>query len=197
MRMAGNKTMKWQGICGASLGVQWSTLWVSTVRDVGSIPGQGIKIPQGERYGEKRKKKQLRGNENGHTLKKLGRASQCRSVDRCRSGKESACQTRDSRSIPGLGRFSILQSRKRQSTPVFLPGKSHAQRNLTGYSSWDCKELDMTYRQDNSNNNRSIWASLMAQWWRIHLPMKETKVRSLVQEDPTCRAKMKTQHSHE
>ena len=29
-------------------------------------------------------------------------------------------------------------------TPVFLPGQSHGQRNLVGYSSWGCKESDMT-----------------------------------------------------
>ena len=29
-------------------------------------------------------------------------------------------------------------------TPVFLPGESHGQRNLTGYSPWNCKESDMT-----------------------------------------------------
>ena len=28
--------------------------------------------------------------------------------------------------------------------PVFLPGEFHEQRNLVGYSSWGCKELDMT-----------------------------------------------------
>ena len=28
-------------------------------------------------------------------------------------------------------------------TPVFLPGKSHGQRSLAGYSPWDRKELDM------------------------------------------------------
>ena len=31
-----------------------------------------------------------------------------------------------------------------QPTPVFLPGESHGQRSLAGYSPWDCKELDMT-----------------------------------------------------
>ena len=30
-------------------------------------------------------------------------------------------------------------------------------------------------------------ASLVAQWLRIHLPMQGTRVRSLIQEDPTCR----------
>ena len=32
--------------------------------------------------------------------------------------------------------------RKWQPTPVFLPGKSHGQRNLKGYSPWSHKELD-------------------------------------------------------
>ena len=31
-----------------------------------------------------------------------------------------------------------------QSTPVFLPGESHGQRNLAGYSPWGHSELDMT-----------------------------------------------------
>ena len=31
-----------------------------------------------------------------------------------------------------------------QSTPVFLPGKSHRWRSLADYSQWVCKESDMT-----------------------------------------------------
>ena len=31
-----------------------------------------------------------------------------------------------------------------QPTPVFLPGESHEQGSLVGYSSWGCKELDTT-----------------------------------------------------
>ena len=31
-----------------------------------------------------------------------------------------------------------------QPTPVFLPGKSHGQRSLAGYSPWGRKELDTT-----------------------------------------------------
>ena len=31
-------------------------------------------------------------------------------------------------------------------TPVLLPGKSHGQRRLAGYSPWGHKELDMTGR---------------------------------------------------
>ena len=34
--------------------------------------------------------------------------------------------------------------KKWQPTPVFLPGEIHGQRSLAGYSSWDCKESDMT-----------------------------------------------------
>ena len=40
--------------------------------------------------------------------------------------------------------------RKRQPTPVFLPGKSHGQRSLLDYSSWSCKESDGTVRLNNS-----------------------------------------------
>ena len=45
-------------------------------------------------------------------------------------------------SIPGSGRFPW--SRKWQSTPVFLPEKSHGQKSLVGYSPWDHKESNMT-----------------------------------------------------
>ena len=31
-----------------------------------------------------------------------------------------------------------------QPTPVSLPGESHGQRSLVGYSPWGCKELDVT-----------------------------------------------------
>ena len=47
-------------------------------------------------------------------------------------GKESACNTGDSGSVP------------RQLTPVVLPGKSHGQRSLVGYSPWGHRESDMT-----------------------------------------------------
>ena len=36
--------------------------------------------------------------------------------------------------------------RKWQSTPVLLPGKSHGQKSLVGYSPWGCKESDTTER---------------------------------------------------
>ena len=41
---------------------------------------------------------------------------------------------------PCVGR--IHWRRKWQPTPVFLPGKSHGQRSLAGYSSSGCQESD-------------------------------------------------------
>jgi len=38
----------------------------------------------------------------------------------------------------------IPWKRKWQPTPVFLPGESHGQRSLTGYSPWGRKESDTT-----------------------------------------------------
>ena len=58
--------------------------------------------------------------------------------------KASVYNEADLGSIPGLGRFPWR--RKWQSTPVLLPGKSHGQRSLVGYSPWGCKELDTTER---------------------------------------------------
>ena len=51
------------------------------------------------------------------------------------SGKESACNagaTGDVRSIPGSERFPPRSAW--QLTPAFVPGKSHRQRSLAGYS---------------------------------------------------------------
>ena len=50
--------------------------------------------------------------------------------------------SRDAVSIPGSGRYS--GGGKQQPTPVFLPGESHGQRSLAGWSPMDHKELDMT-----------------------------------------------------
>ena len=43
---------------------------------------------------------------------------------------------------PWVGK--IPWRRKWQSTPGLLPGKSHGQRSLVGYSLWGCKESDTT-----------------------------------------------------
>ena len=67
----------------------------------------------------------------------------------------------------------ILWTRKRQPAPAFLPGESHEQRSLTGYSPWGCKESrDWAARykwrmqwqvQHNSTNDISLLSSGTAQ----------------------------------
>ena len=54
----------------------------------------------------------------------------------------SAGDTGDVGFNPWVGK--IPWSRKQQLTPVFLPGESHGQRSLAGYSPWGHKELDTT-----------------------------------------------------
>ena len=56
-------------------------------------------------------------------------------------------QWRRSRFNPGVGQ--IPRRRKWLPTPVFLPGKSHGQRSLGGYSPRSHEELDTTYWLNN------------------------------------------------
>ena len=43
--------------------------------------------------------------------------------------------------------------RKWQPTPVFLPGKSHGQKSLTGYNPWGHKESDTTERLEHTDTH--------------------------------------------
>ena len=45
--------------------------------------------------------------------------------------------------LQSLGWEDLLEE-EMATTLVFLPGKSHGQWNLVGYSPWVCKELDTT-----------------------------------------------------
>ena len=58
------------------------------------------------------------------------------------SGKESACNA--GVQVRSLGLEDPLERGAWQPTPVFLPGESHEQRSLGGYSPWSCKESDTT-----------------------------------------------------
>ena len=58
------------------------------------------------------------------------------------------------RFAPWVGK--ILWRRKLQPTPVLLPGKSHRQRSVVGYSPWCCKESATT--------ERLHFTSLMLTW---------------------------------
>ena len=50
---------------------------------------------------------------------------------------------------------------------------------ITPYAKINCRWLNV--------KNTSLRASLVAQWLRVCLPMRGTRVRALVWEDPTCR----------
>ena len=54
--------------------------------------------------------------------------------------KESTCQCRIHRFNPWVRKIPWRE--KCQPTPSFLPGKSHGQKSLVGYSLWGHKELD-------------------------------------------------------
>ena len=60
-------------------------------------------------------------------------------------GKESSCQCRRCQR-PGFDPWVRMMPwrRKWQPTPVFLPGESHGQRSLAGYSPWGPREVDTT-----------------------------------------------------
>ena len=77
-------------------------------------------------------------------------------------GKESTCNAGDclQHSRPGLDPWirKIPWRRKWQPITVFLPGKSHGQRRLTG--SMGSQESDMTYRLNQNQNN-------YMQFWRV------------------------------
>ena len=63
------------------------------------------------------------------------------------SGEESACQHRRyKRCVFNPWVRKIPWRRKWQHTPVFVPGKSHGQRSLAGYSPWGRREPDVTER---------------------------------------------------
>ena len=58
------------------------------------------------------------------------------------NGKETACQCRRPGFNPCVGKMSW--TRAWQPSPGFLPGESHGQRSLAGYSLWGHKESDTT-----------------------------------------------------
>ena len=79
------------------------------------------------------------------------------------SGKEPACQCRRHKRCgfdPWVGK--IPWRRAWQPTPGFLPGESHGQRSLAGYSPQGCKQQDMTEATYvitcNHPTKRSWWA---------------------------------------
>ena len=94
-------------------------------------------------------------NAAGRTASYIGSSSPHPSVSSGEGLMLLTCNAGDPGSIPGSGRS--VWSMKQQPTPVFLLGKFQGQRNLTGYSPWGRKELDMTEQMStqeprNANN---------------------------------------------
>ena len=50
-----------------------------------------------------------------------------------------------------------------QPTPIVLPGESHGQRRLAGYSPWDCKDLDTTKANQHSTAIKSCYLEISRQ----------------------------------
>ena len=90
---------------------------------------------------------QYNGNVNINCENKE-QASSVPRLPRWLSGKKSACQCRSYRFDPWVR--NIPWRRKWQSTPVFLPGKSHGQSSIAGCSPWCCKESDTTEQLNNN-----------------------------------------------
>ena len=68
------------------------------------------------------------------------------------SGKESASHCRRHGLNPWVRK--IPWRRKWQPTLGFMPGETHGQRSLMGYSLWSCQEPDMT---EHKHEKEKIW----------------------------------------
>ena len=81
---------------------------------------------------------------------------------------------------------SFFQRRKWQPTPVLLPGKSHGQRSLVGYSPWDCKESDTTEQLQFTNFTHFILSHWRRKWQPtpVFLPGEAYGQRNLVGHGP-------------
>ena len=77
------------------------------------------------------------------------------------SGKESVCQYRRCGSDPWVRK--IPWRRKWQLTLLFLPGKSHGEKSLVGYSPWGHKGLDTTEYWAHTHKWRFMTSPLWSQ----------------------------------
>ena len=94
------------------------------------------------------------------------------------SGKESVCQCRRPRFDLWVGK--ILWRRAWQPTPAFLPGESHGQRSLAGFSPRGRTESDtmeVTEQQQQQDSRASVTTTVpepvTGQWARAWEPGRE------------------------
>ena len=98
-------------------------------------------------------------------------------------GKESACNAGNLCSIPGLGK--IPWRKAWQPTPVFLPGESHGQRRLVGYSPFGCKESDMTEQLTHTHTKKKVWSHCISKTiglysGEIHITLFKPSIHSFL-----------------
>ena len=96
---------------------------------------------------------------------------------------------------------AIYHLNKWQPTPVLLPGKSHGQRSLVGYTPWGHKESDMTERLTHTHThthniplryhlhttfctNLKWWAFANIFTWIIHIPIKIQNISNALKNSP-------------
>ena len=77
---------------------------------------------------------------------------------------------------PWVGK--IRWRRKRQPTPVFLPGESHGRRSLVGYCPWGRKESDTT-EQFHTHTH-----SVLIKMHKLNIIIREYQVKSHLNINP-------------
>ena len=113
------------------------------------------------------------------------------------SGKEAACQCRrHKRHRFNLSVEEILWRRAWQPTAVFLPGESHGQRSLAGYSPWchrvrhDWSDLAHTHKRTAMlvleskslkipRNTRLVPRSITHSWFPCELSFQTLKIQDM------------------
>ena len=96
--------------------------------------GEGPGVLKGRKFSEKQQLADTPFRFKRDILERSGGSQVNFRFPRWLSGKESACQCRRQGFDPWVRK--VPWRRKRQPTSVFLPGESHGQRSLAGYSPW-------------------------------------------------------------
>ena len=84
----------------------------------------------------------------------------------CSVVKEPACQSRRCEFSPWVGKIPCRW--KWQLTPALIPGKSHGQQSLAGYSLLGCRESDTTQQLSIHTFSLENWKMLRLTSWIRH-----------------------------
>ena len=76
-------------------------------------------------------------------------------------GGDSLVAQKEKKNLPSMQETRVRKipwRREWQPTPVFLPGESHGQRSMVGYTSWGHRESDMTEQHTHTHTHiRGTW----------------------------------------